>query len=49
MPLGNPHGAGVAWRDDGKGRWFKGLEPRELEPLIAVTLGSGLCMSMASC
>ena len=31
----NPHGAGVAWREDGVVRWFKGLEPRELEPLIA--------------
>jgi predicted glutamine amidotransferase len=31
----NPHGAGVAWREDGEVRWFKGLEPDELEPLIA--------------
>lgn len=31
----NPHGAGVAWREDGEVRWFKGLEPGELEPLIA--------------
>ena len=31
----NPHGAGVAWREDGVVRWFKGLEPDELEPLIA--------------
>jgi len=31
----NPHGAGVAWREEGKVRWFKGLEPDELEPLIA--------------
>jgi hypothetical protein len=31
----NPHGAGVAWREDGVVRWLKGLEPDELEPLIA--------------
>jgi hypothetical protein len=31
----NPHGAGVAWREDGVVHWFKGLEPRELEQLIA--------------
>ena len=31
----NPHGAGVAWREDGKVRWFKGLEPGGIEPLIA--------------
>ena len=27
----NPHGAGVAWREDGVVRWLKGLEPDELE------------------
>ena len=32
----NPHGAGVAWREDGVVRWFKGLEPGGLEPLIAL-------------
>ena len=31
----NPHGAGVAWREDGNVRWFKGLEPGGIEPLIA--------------
>ena len=31
----NPHGAGVAWRDDGVVRWSKGLEPDEVENLIA--------------
>ena len=31
----NPHGAGVAWREAGSVKWFKGLEPDELEPLIA--------------
>ena len=31
----NPHGAGVAWREDDEVRWSKGLEPDELEPLIA--------------
>ena len=31
----NPHGAGVAWRVKGEVRWFKGLEPEELELLIA--------------
>ncbi|TAF22930.1 MAG: hypothetical protein EAZ71_13460 [Verrucomicrobia bacterium] len=31
----NPHGAGVAWRDDGEVRWMKGLDPGELEALIA--------------
>ena len=31
----NPHGAGVAWREDGEVRWMKGLEPDELESLIA--------------
>ena len=35
----NPHGAGVAWRDDGKARWFKGLEPGGIEPLIAGLTG----------
>jgi hypothetical protein len=30
----SPHGAGVAWREDGEVRWMKGLEPDELEPLI---------------
>jgi predicted glutamine amidotransferase len=35
----NPHGAGVAWREDGEVRWFKGLEPDELEPLIANLTG----------
>ena len=31
----NPHGAGVAWREDGVVRWSKGLEPDEVESLIA--------------
>lgn len=31
----NPHGAGVAWREDGEVHWMKGLEPDELEALIA--------------
>ena len=31
----NPHGAGVAWRDGDRVRWSKGLDPDELEPLIA--------------
>jgi len=31
----NPHGAGVAWREDGVVRWNKGLDPEELERLIA--------------
>ncbi|MCF7734284.1 MAG: hypothetical protein K9N23_21555 [Akkermansiaceae bacterium] len=31
----NPHGAGVAWREDDRVRWMKGLEPEELESLIA--------------
>ncbi|MCF7733183.1 MAG: hypothetical protein K9N23_15945 [Akkermansiaceae bacterium] len=31
----NPHGAGVAWREDDLVRWMKGLEPEELESLIA--------------
>ena len=31
----NPHGAGVAWREDGVIRWSKGLEPDEVEDLIA--------------
>ena len=31
----NPHGAGVAWREDGVVRWNKGLDPDELERLIA--------------
>ena len=35
----NPHGAGVGWREDGVVRWFKGLEPDELEPLIAQLTG----------
>ena len=35
----NPHGAGVAWRADGFVRWAKGLEPDELEPLIATLPG----------
>lgn len=30
----NPHGAGVAWREDGEVRWFKGLAPDDLEILI---------------
>lgn len=30
----NPHGAGVAWRENGLVRWVKGLEPDEVEPLI---------------
>jgi hypothetical protein len=35
----NPHGAGVAWREGGEVRWFKGLDPHELEPLIAQLTG----------
>ena len=35
----NSHGVGVAWRDDGVVRWSKGLEPDELEPLIADITG----------
>jgi hypothetical protein len=35
----NPHGVGVAWRDDDRVRWSKGLEPDELEPLIATLPG----------
>ena len=35
----NPHGAGVAWRDDGVVRWSKGLEPDEVESLIAGLTG----------
>ncbi len=35
----NPHGAGVAWRDDGEVHWSKKLEPDELEPLIADITG----------
>ena len=31
----NPHGAGVAWREDGEVRWMKGLDPGELVTLIA--------------
>lgn len=31
----NPHGAGVAWREDGEVRWTKGLDPAEIEALIA--------------
>lgn len=31
----NPHGAGVAWREGGMVKWLKGLEPDELEPLVA--------------
>ncbi|RYD61715.1 MAG: hypothetical protein EOP83_16370 [Verrucomicrobiaceae bacterium] len=31
----NPHGAGVAWREDGEVRWSKGLDVDELENLIA--------------
>ena len=30
----NPHGAGVAWREDNEVRWLKGLEPRELAALV---------------
>ena len=35
----NPHGAGVAWRDDNVVRWSKGLEPDEVEKLIAGLTG----------
>jgi predicted glutamine amidotransferase len=35
----NPHGAGVAWREDGEVRWSKGLEPDELESLISGLTG----------
>jgi len=35
----NPHGAGVAWREDEEVRWSKGLEPDELESLIATLPG----------
>jgi predicted glutamine amidotransferase len=31
----NPHGAGVAWREDGVVRWSKGLELHEIQPLMA--------------
>jgi hypothetical protein len=31
----NPHGAGVAWRENGEVRWSKGLDPDEVERLIA--------------
>ena len=30
----NPHGAGVAWREAGEVRWFKGLELAEVEALV---------------
>ena len=30
----NPHGAGVAWRENGEVRWSKGLDPDEVERLI---------------
>jgi hypothetical protein len=35
----NPHGVGLAWREDGEVRWLKGLEPEGLEPLIAKLSG----------
>lgn len=35
----NPHGAGVAWREDRSVRWFKGLDPSDIEPLIAELSG----------
>lgn len=35
----NPHGAGVGWRQDGEVRWFKGLDPQEVEQLIAKLTG----------
>jgi hypothetical protein len=35
----NPHGVGVAWRDDGEVHWSKKLEPDELEPLITDITG----------
>jgi hypothetical protein len=35
----NPHGAGVAWREDGEVHWSKGLEPDEVEKLIAGLTG----------
>jgi hypothetical protein len=31
----NPHGAGIAWRQRGKVRWMKNLEPDDLEILLA--------------
>ncbi len=30
----NPHGAGVAWRQDGEVRWMKGLDVEQLAPLL---------------
>jgi hypothetical protein len=30
----NPHGAGVAWREDGQVRWFKGLAADDVEILL---------------
>ena len=30
----NPHGAGVAWREDGRVRWMKNLEPDDLDALL---------------
>jgi hypothetical protein len=30
----NPHGAGVAWREGGRVRWMKNLEPDDLEALL---------------
>jgi len=31
---GNPHGAGVGWRQRGKVHWMKNLDPDEVEQLI---------------
>jgi len=35
----NPHGAGVAWRDGGKVKWFKDLNPEELARLLPLLPG----------
>ena len=35
----NPHGAGVAWRENGEVRWSKGLDPGEVERLIGELTG----------
>jgi predicted glutamine amidotransferase len=35
----NPHGAGVAWREDGEVRWSKGLEPAELDRIVRTLPG----------
>jgi hypothetical protein len=35
----NPDGAGVAWRENGKVLWMKGLSPCDVEDLISVLPG----------